>query len=256
MQHEEIALLKTEIARLNKIITALIKYNDLLSAEIALSKIGNRENNVGIAISEIRNGNSNIQIASSEIDNGNNNAHIVLPEILNGNLNEDIVLSEIGNGNLNVENILSEIRIGNLNVQHIVSEISKGNLNVQKTVPETGNSHQNVPKPLPGIITPSPAMLSGLINILKFSGFNKVRDSAIRNTALLLLHFHNKNASGHADLQKLTGLSRFGIAKFIGSLKKRGLIVRTGWQQFSITANGEALLRSAWEKMDGLEKKG
>lgn len=80
--------------------------------------------------------------------------------------------------------------------------------------------------------------------VLKGEGYNKVRYDARDNTARLLIHFYNKGGGGYPNL-KACFLNQVGLAKFIRSLKKRGLIERNGWQQFKITAHGIHLLQRA-----------
>jgi DNA-binding IclR family transcriptional regulator len=72
-----------------------------------------------------------------------------------------------------------------------------------------------------------------------------VHTSAVTNASKLLLHFHNKGAGDYKELRKLTGLSNFGLAKYIRSLKKRGLIERDGWQKFKLTGHAVGLLEKA-----------
>lgn len=220
MSGEEIAYLKNEIARLNKIITVLLKYNDLLNAENALLKNANGQSNAEMAVPETWKGTIESNSAFPEIQNGNNNADNAIPENENGNINSGSAIPENRNGQSNA---------------------SDG-------IHKTGKGNPSFGQPLPAFIEPSPGVLSALHNLLQSHGFNQVKYSATRNAALLLLHFHNKNAGSYASLRKLTGLSNYGLAKFIRSLKKRNLIIRTGWQQFSITESGEALVRGAWEK--------
>ena len=220
MSVEETAYLKSEIARLNKIINALLKYNDLLSAENAVLKNGNRENNTESAYHENINGNSEFKSAVPKIGNGINNSESALSKNWNGISDSESALSEN----------------------------EKGQSNVPDGIRKIGNGNPSARRPLPAYIEPSARILSVLNNLLIAHGMKRVKFSAVRNAALLLLHFHNQSGGSYAGLQKLTGLSNYGLAKFIRSLKKRNLIVRTGWQQFSITESGEALVRAAWEK--------
>jgi hypothetical protein len=47
-------------------------------------------------------------------------------------------------------------------------------------------------------------------------------------------------------LGKLTGLSEGGVGKMIMSFKKRGLIHRTGYQQFALSPKAEQLMKKAF----------
>ncbi|MBL0310369.1 MAG: hypothetical protein IPP77_12050 [Bacteroidetes bacterium] len=223
MQEEEIAYYRNEIARLNAVITALLKYNELLNVEIAHAKTGERLPDEGMVHAETGK---------------------PLP-------NEEMVDAKTGKPFRDMEMVHANTYIGNHDVTKPLAETHMGNLSVTKPLAETYMGNPNLTKPLPTLIEPSPKMISALYSILKGKGFNKIRHGAIRNAAKLLIHFHNKKSGDHSELQKLTGLSRYGTAKFVASLKKRGLIVRNGWQQFLISSSAEAMIREAWEKTDG-----
>jgi len=63
----------------------------------------------------------------------------------------------------------------------------------------------------------------------------KIKKGGRRNAAKLLIHFYHGNSGDYPALMRLTGLSYFGLGKTISSLKNRGWIVRSGWQQFTLT---------------------
>ncbi len=87
--------------------------------------------------------------------------------------------------------------------------------------------------------------VSKLARIMKPAGFNKVRSDAIDNATRIVIHFYSKGEGDSATLRKLTKLSKYGLAKYIRSLKKRGLIQRTRWQQFSPTVYAVSLMQKA-----------
>lgn len=58
----------------------------------------------------------------------------------------------------------------------------------------------------------------------------------LRNTTNILLQLSANKKNSYKDLRNLTGLSEDGMAKRIMAMKKAGLIVRTGFQQYALTA--------------------
>lgn len=61
------------------------------------------------------------------------------------------------------------------------------------------------------------------------------RTSGRKTIASILLHLLNDGSGAHSTLKGLTNLTYSGIAKTIYYMKKRGLIQRTGFQQFALT---------------------
>jgi hypothetical protein len=98
---------------------------------------------------------------------------------------------------------------------------------------------------LPAVLPIDAANIQRLYNLLKKEVLGKVHLSSVTNASKLLLHFYNKGAGDYKELRKLTGLSNFGLAKYIRSLKKRELIERDGWQKFKLTAHAVGLIEKA-----------
>ncbi|MES2622279.1 MAG: hypothetical protein V4615_15620 [Bacteroidota bacterium] len=231
MSDLEIAHLKSEVERLNKIITVLLEQSEAQRARIALAKKGNTFPDDEIATTGKMNGNTDNSIAITEKWNGNTNVSRPVPEIGNGNTESSIATAETDNGNANVRRPVSENGKGNTKGWINLSEIGKGN-------------PSELP-PLPAFLPLNHDNILRLHVLLKKEGFNKVRNEAVKNAARLMLHFYNKGGGAYPELMKLTGLSRFGLGKYIRSLKKRGLIERSGWQQFRVTAQGVGLMKLA-----------
>lgn len=222
MLEQEIAALKTENARLNQIITVLLEQNQLLKQSIAFAEKGNAQNNVRISVAE--NGNGNPDLGYS--------------------------IAKNGNGNFEARNSIEEIGDGNSELSISVVENSNGKTNVWKPISETGNGKTEILAPLPVFVPLNDGNITRVYSLLKNNGFNKVRFDAIVNAAKLLIHFHNKGGGGYPELLKLTGLSRDGLGKYLMSLKKRGLIMRDGWQKFKPTAMGTSVLQRAGVKAE------
>jgi hypothetical protein len=74
----------------------------------------------------------------------------------------------------------------------------------------------------------------------------KAKKKGKANIVKMLIHFHNKGRGDYPELRKLTGLSEGGVGKMIMSLKKRGLIQRTGYQQFGLTVKTTEFLQKCF----------
>jgi hypothetical protein len=215
MTEQEVAAVKTENARLNQLITILLEQNEALKLRIAFLEKGNTSPDRSSAFAENGNGNSAVGSAFAENGNGNPNDSISVAENRNGNFKSGSAVIENGNGN-------TDNRIA-------IAENARGNTEVEK--------------PLPVFLPVNLTNVRLIYAYLKHNGFNKVRHDAINNAAKLLLHFYNKGEGGYPELKKLTGLSKYGLAKYIRSLKKRGLIERDGWQKFKPTVHGVWVLK-------------
>jgi uncharacterized phage infection (PIP) family protein YhgE len=217
MDENEIAILKEENSTLKKVITILIEQNEALKAEIAVSKMANGANNVPLAFSQMTNGNCETNIAFRQMTNGNNKVHDSISQMTNGNNKAHDALSQMTNGNTNASEGISQMTNGNTEIPHI----------------------------LPSFLPIDIRNKSRLFVLLKKEVLGKVKNSSVWSAVSLLLHFHNKGAGDYTELRKLTGLSNFGLAKYLRSLKKRGLIERDGWQKFKLTPHAVDLLVKA-----------
>jgi hypothetical protein len=231
MAEVEIASLQREVARLNQIITVLLEQNEVLKARIAIAEKTNSPPNLLVAVAENINGNTDVQEP--------------LSKKTNPPLNVSIAIAENINGNTDVQEPLSKKTNPPLNVSVAVAENINGNTNVQQPLNENVRSPAEVLAPVVYSIPFTNSNVSRLKAYFRSHGFNKVRETAIANAAKLLLHFYNKGNGGYPELRKLTGLSKYGLAKYLGSLKRRGLIERDGWQQFRVTGFGVSCLKNA-----------
>ncbi len=74
----------------------------------------------------------------------------------------------------------------------------------------------------------------------------KCSTSSLYSTAKILIQLHNSPRNSYAKLRELTGLSEDGMTKRIMAMKKRGLIVRTAFQQYALTCKALEVLDKAW----------
>ena len=88
-----------------------------------------------------------------------------------------------------------------------------------------------------------------LVAALQKDFYKRVRISAVENGATILLYLIENKSLKHTEAAKLMGLSMSGTGKRIASMKKIGLIKRTGFQQFSITSMAHQLIVAVMASM-------
>jgi hypothetical protein len=207
METTEIARLQNEIARLNSIIDALVTENRLLKNQIADDKKSDATLNVPFAHDNNQVGNLNNPIAHDKNTVGNFNHPFANENILIGNLNHPLAEEKKMIGNLNTP-------IANDNSYYGKSD---NNTAVVKTV------------------VPAETHFAILAKYLKGRGMKKSSREGRTHAAKLLLYFYHQSRGDYKTLMKASGLSYFGLGKTIGKLKKRGWLIRSGWQQFALT---------------------
>ena len=84
-------------------------------------------------------------------------------------------------------------------------------------------------------------MLMGELKVV----MNKCSASSLSNTATTLVQLHTNKKCSQKDLMKATGLSLDGIAKHIKALKKRNLITKVGFQQYTLSDAAMKMLEAA-----------
>jgi hypothetical protein len=102
-------------------------------------------------------------------------------------------------------------------------------------VSEKGNGNNQQAGAPAGNVMPGLQHVSRVADKLFNRPGYKIKKGGRRNAVKLLIHFYHGNSGDYPTLMRLTGLSYFGLGKTITSLKKRGWIVRSGWQQFALT---------------------
>jgi hypothetical protein len=231
MTDNKTALLEKEIARLNLIIDALAFENAALKRGYSVSGKGNAPEEFGYSVAEKGKGITEVGYSVVEKSKG-------ITEV-------GYSVVEKGNGITEVGHSVAEKGNGITEVGYSVAEKDNGITDVRSPVSEKGNGITEPLRPLPERIDPASGVVYKLNQKLRAMEKGKVKRSGSINSAKLLVHFHNKSNSDHPTLRKLTGLSEGGLGKLIMSLKKRGLIVRDGWQKFALTPAAKKLLSEA-----------
>lgn len=217
MNETENDILKTEIARLNRIIEALLSHNEALRKEVSIRNLrdGNNE-----TVSSIRN-----------LIDGNNNANASIRDFRDGNNEVNNSIRNLMDGNMNTDGSIRNFRDGNNEADGSIRNLMDGNNEILQALP-------------PIIELNGPIHLK-LQQYMKRNSFHNSTDAGIRHSSVVLLHIHNNSHSSYTELRKFTGLSKGGLAKRMISLKKRGLIIRTGKQKYALTEQGLAILKGA-----------
>ena len=248
MSNEEIALLKADNDRLNKIIGIVVEQNELLKLENAFLKkavtpkdIINSFAKIGMAIKSNEN-------ALAKLDEGLRTNTNNLAENKEGNNNNVENHVNFKEGNNNGTKDLDNFNQGNSNGTEGIANNKEGNSNSTRDIATANEADNNVIEVMPSTIEPSDNIIGALEKELKASGYNRISHSGVNNAAKLLIYFYNKGDGSYPELKKITGHSTPGIAKFIMSMKKRGWIHRFGFQQFGLTDNGVALIKQALTK--------
>lgn len=221
MNEERIQALETEVSRLNQIINVLLKQTTLLEKENAAlrSYIGNNEGTVSNEKTGARHFLSEIPYPKTDI--GNTEFEMPNDNIFYGNKEKEMPASKTYLGNSELGMPYVSIGVGNKEAEMAFSKTHVGKTEEIKPLPATLQTHsQN---------------RSRLATLLSASGFIRVENSTLLNSALLLITFYNKSNSARPHLCSITGLSKGGLSKLIMSLKKRGYITRTGLQTFTLT---------------------
>ena len=248
MANEEIAQLKADNERLNKIISIVVEQNELLKLENSFLKkavtpkdIINSFAKIGMAIKSNENALVKLDEGLSYVTND-----YVNNKEGNNNVTEGMVKTKNGISNSTVE--LVESKDGNNNSTEALLKINNGNSNGTGGVVYSDDTLSNITEAMPATIDASGNIIGAVEKELKASGYNRISNSGVNNAAKLLIHFYNKGEGSYPQLQKITGHSTDGIAKFIMSMKKRGWIHRFGFQQFGLTDSGVALIKQALTK--------
>jgi hypothetical protein len=220
MSEQETILLKTENARLNRMIEALLTANEALRREIAYLKTGNASPELDCSVVENDNGITEFGYSIAENDNGRKGFGSSIHENENG-------IKEFSSS---------------------IAENDNGRKEFGSSVVGNDNGITGVLPPLPDKVEPVDGIVMALRYKLKTGTHIRAKRSSLWSHAIMLIHFHNKGGSSHPELRKLTGLSEGGLAKSIMSLTKRGLIVRDGFQKFALTPAAKELLKQCVAK--------
>lgn len=84
-----------------------------------------------------------------------------------------------------------------------------------------------------------------LASQLYAAGFGGWKNDTTLAASKVLLHSYNKLPGSYAQLRKLTGYSLGGLAKLMMNLRKKGYLIKAGYQQHAVTGRALELMRKA-----------
>jgi hypothetical protein len=229
MENDEIPYLKNEIIRLNKIITVLINQNDALS-----DKISYLEN----AIS-----NGNIDQPYDKGEKGAINTVSPFHQMEKGAINVTSPYDQMDKGALNIISSVHQMEKGIVNVISPLHQVEKGTVNVTSPFVKSDIGVNENAKILPNSIPITGVNLAVLKNTIGKKYFFRVKHDGVDAMLKILLQIHNKDGCTYVDLRRLTNRSHGGMSKLVKSLKKRGLVERTGKSKMRLTDKAMQYLR-------------
>ena len=216
-----------QLARAEAIIEALITENGILKAKIAQleSLYGSATNS--ISTHKIEGGSETDFISTIKSEGGTETHSISINKSEGGTGTRSVSIpkSEGGTEILSVSTIKSE---GGTEM-HSVSTLNSGE--------GTAMFISELPNTL------DPALYRTVATALKQAGITGVPSSYLLCVAQLIIHFHNGSPSDYPTLLKLTSLSRGGLSKNMASMRKRGIIIKAGFQRYAITEWSRGILR-------------
>jgi hypothetical protein len=214
MEENQIAHLKAEIVRQDKIIEALLFANEQMRLQIAHLNIANASGDVPFAYENIYKGKGEVPLAFRKVENGTGELPVAIPNFQNGNIEIPVADVNFNNGNAEIPLAILKKYIGK------------------------GEIADDVPKS----IELNDTNIFKLKNYLTQTYRIKTSPKTMGRAAKLLLHFYNNLPGDYPTLMRLTGHSNFGLAKFIRSLKKRHWIVAAGHQKFALTESARKMV--------------
>jgi len=226
MSEQDNAFLRTEISRLSRLVEALLSANEDLRREISVLKGTDAPPN---------------QVYS--IEHGNDGTPKSNASIVHKSDGTPIPNASIAHGSDGTHTPNASIVHGSDGTPMSIASIVHGS-----------DGTTNILYPLPSKIELSGMHTLYMRDHLKTGKYIKVSDTNLQNQIKLLINFYNGGSGSHKELRKLTGLSKGGMAKSIMALTKRGLIVRTGFQKFSLTGDALKILESGWQNFSKYSK--
>jgi len=234
MNTTEIALLQKEMSFLRQLVAAKDTEIAYLKECIAYLKKGNASEEEFLS-------NLNFEVGKTEHSLSNPKSEVGKTEHSLSNPK-----NEVGKTEHSLSNLKSEVGKTEHSLSNLKKEVGKTEDFGRTSTIEVGKTE--LPAHIPITEQEMPYFLGVFTGLLKDNGFLRASYSATANAARLLLHLHHSTAGDYPTLRKVTRLSQGGLAKFLASAKKRGLIVRQGFQQFALTDSGRALLWQAYQK--------
>lgn len=207
MEEPKLAYLESELLRLNKLISILIEQNDTLKLKIAY----------------LENGSASPQ---------------VYPPHLEKEIAEKYLWSRMPENEIGSEQLFSGSPQKEIGREQLFSTTRKNEIGAKQSFsgsPENEIGKEQLFKPLPYFIPLTGENISKVQNCMGVGFWFRVKQDARWAMSQILIQAYNKQGCSYTELGKLTHRSAGGMAKLIASLKKRGLVERSGKSSFRLT---------------------
>ena len=98
---------------------------------------------------------------------------------------------------------------------------------------------------LPARLEVSPQNVGLLATALLSQGLCNGKHQTALTAAKLIIHFYNEQPGEYKYLRRLTGYSAGGLGKMLMMLRRKGCLLKSGYQQHAVAANGIQALMQA-----------
>ena len=208
------------------------------------------ENNIGV--NNVRDNTIENNIGVNNVRDNTMENNIGVNNVRDNTIENNIGVNNIWNttlkNNTDINNIAIGIQDNNKGLTYIINMM---NDNVEANPDEKSDTEKN-DQPVPSLendiankkIDLNKINITALKNGLRSKMITCSYDSIHKAANILLQLYQNPHQPGK-KLRSITGLSEDGMAKQIKALKKRGLIVRTGFQTYQLTGLSNSILANA-----------
>jgi len=245
MNQEDLSHLPTEIAVLQKIVRVLLQQNDALQAEnsmlkqqIAASRSIHSPTDTTFEGIQLTHPPSIVTLGVSEIIDSASDTEIATNQTIRS-------LSDLPEGTGPKIHSLSETRIAAKQTTEKDLEVGLGMNRAALSNSESGSGMNQETYQLPVRLDVSGLNTSGLATILMQAGVGNGKRSTARTAAALIIHFYNEQPGEYKHLKRLTSYSDGGLGKMLMMLRRKGYLIKCGFQQHAVAANGIKALREA-----------
>lgn len=231
MNEQNLPDLPQEIALMQKVLRNLVEQNEALKAE-------NSALRALIAANDPTYSQSDSDVAENDTAYSTTNADTATNNGTYSQTNENITGSTDTYSTTDVHSASKDVSEGNVNVALGISNIKKGNV----------NEALGITKPaylLPQRLDMNPHNINLLSNALLNMGLGNGKWDTCETTAKLIIHFYNGMPGEYKYLKRLTGYSDGGLGKILMMLRKKGYLMKSGYQQHAVAANGLKALQMA-----------
>ena len=169
----------------------------------------------------------------------NNEAGYAISQVVLSNNEAGYTTSQAALSNNETSYPISQAALSNNEISYPISQVALPNNETGYATSQAALSNTGKQYPTNSIV--EPIIDVSMVNLAKFQGrikqiMVKCTNNSINSTSRILLELHKNPKQTHSNMIKLTGFSKGGLSKHITTLKKRGLIVRTAYQQYNLTS--------------------